>query len=198
MTSKLASPRSRTRTAILDAAEVAFRELGFERCSMEEIAQRADVARGTLYYNFASKEDIAVGVAERFRAAGYADYLAQRAAGADTLTLLHNFFSAAGPSIAENRDAFFIATLAAARGVGRSPDRPGTTMVFTDLVMQGQEEGVFRQDIATSAIARLLGALLTQAALQGPETSARDVAQWPLVLLQAALGGVLAPDRPAT
>lgn len=198
MSDRPASARSRTCTAILDAAALAFRELGFERTSMEEIARRADVARGTLYYNFVSKEDIATGVAERFRAEGYAAYRAQRAAGVDTLTLLQDFFARAGPSIAENRAAFFIATLAAARGLGRSPDRPGTTMVFTELVAQGQAEGVFRKDVPSSAIARLLAALLTQAALQGPDAASSDVADWPLVLLRTALGGVLAPDRPAS
>ena len=92
--------RSRTRTAIVDAAETAFRDFGFERTSMDEIGRRAGVARGTLYNNFRSKDDIAVGVAEKYRALGYARLLEQRAAGGDAVTLLDRFFSFAGELIA--------------------------------------------------------------------------------------------------
>ncbi len=86
------SVRSRTRAAILDAASALFRENGFGRTSMDEIARRASVARGTLYYNFVSKDDIAIGIAERHRAAGYADFLGRKAAGANALVLIDEFF----------------------------------------------------------------------------------------------------------
>jgi AcrR family transcriptional regulator len=186
------SVRSRTREAILDAAASAFRELGFDGTSMDEIARRAGVARGTLYYNFPSKDDIAVQIAERYRAEGYSRLLAQQAAGEDALALLDNFFAFAGEWIVENRDAAFIGTTAAIRGVGRSPDRPGTTSVFEGLVLQGQTEGTFRRDLPAPAIARLLAALLSQAALLGPNISNGEAAQWPRHLLRMALQGVLA------
>ncbi len=181
---------SRTRQAILAAATEAFRELGFDGTSIEEIARRAQVARGTLYYNSASKGDIAVGIAEQYRAQGYAQLLDQQAAGTDTLTLLDNFFAFAGKWVAENRDAAFIGTTAAIRGVGRAPDRPGTTTVFETLVAQGQNEGLFRSNIPASTIARLLASLLTQAALLGPDSSSKDASQWPRVLLHMAVEGV--------
>ena len=196
MADRFSPTRSRTRTAILDAAALAFRDPGFEQTSMEEIAKRASVARGTLYNNFASKEDIAVGVAERLRMGGYKRLLEQRAAGAPTLSLFESFFSTAGRSIAENREAFFFATVAAARGVGRSSGRPGTTQLFTELVAQGQQEGVFRRDLSASTIARLLAALLTQSALQGPDASFSDVQKWPAILLRTAFEGVRAEATP--
>jgi AcrR family transcriptional regulator len=190
------SPRSRTREAILDAAAIAFRERGFEGTSVDEIARRAGVARGTLYYNFESKDDIAIGIAERFRAEGYRQLLEQQAAGADVLTLLDTFFAFAGQWIADNRDAAFIGTTAAIRGVGRAPDRPGTTQVLAQLVARGQTEGQLRADRDPALIARLLAALLTQAALLGPGEPGADPAAWPRLLLRTALDGVRARDRP--
>lgn len=161
---------------------------------MDEIARRAGVARGTLYYNFDSKEEIAVAIAERYRSQGYARFLKEQAEGADPLALLDRFFTFAGQWIAENRVAAFIGTTAAIRGVGRTPDRPGTTSVFEALVKQGQADGLFRPDLPASSIARLLAALLTQAALLGPDASREDVAAWPRKLLHMTLEGVLSGD----
>jgi AcrR family transcriptional regulator len=193
----MASPvsvRGRSRDKILDAAAAAFRELGFEQTSMDEIARRAPVARGTLYYNFKSKDEIAVCIAERYRALGYDRLLEQQADGADAIALVEGIFRFAGAWIAENRAAAFIGTTAAIRGVGRAPDRPGTTAVLQQLVEQGQAEGSLRKNLDAAVAARLLAALLTQAALLGPDASAADVAGWPRLLLHAALDGL----RPGT
>lgn len=195
MVSASSSPRSRTCAAILEAAAAAFRENGFETVSVDEIARLAGVARGTLYYNFASKEEIAVGIAEQYRAQGYAALLEQQADGLGVLALLDNFFAFAGKWIADNRDAAFVGTTAAIRGVGRTPGRPGTTQVFEELVERGQTEGVLRPDLPAASIARLLAALLTQAALLGPAASADDAVNWPKTLLHIALEGVIRRDK---
>jgi len=55
-----------TRDAILDAAIDLFIKVGFEKTSMDAIALAAGVAKGTLYYHFASKEGIIDAVVERY------------------------------------------------------------------------------------------------------------------------------------
>jgi AcrR family transcriptional regulator len=50
------------RTAILEAAEQAFRELGYERTSMAEISARLCGSKATLYNYFCSKEELFVEV----------------------------------------------------------------------------------------------------------------------------------------
>ncbi|MCX5393972.1 ScbR family autoregulator-binding transcription factor [Streptomyces sp. NPDC006482] len=52
----------RTRRAILDSAAAAFAERGYERTTIGEILVRAGVTKGALYFHFASKEDLALGV----------------------------------------------------------------------------------------------------------------------------------------
>jgi TetR/AcrR family transcriptional regulator, cholesterol catabolism regulator len=61
----------RTRERILDAAAVAFRELGFGATRLSDIAERADLQTPSLYYHFASKEELieavlALGVTTTF------------------------------------------------------------------------------------------------------------------------------------
>lgn len=50
---------------ILDVAEELFAEKGYHETSMDEIAARAGVAKGTLYQHFPSKQDLVVALFER-------------------------------------------------------------------------------------------------------------------------------------
>ncbi|MEU3400276.1 AcrR family transcriptional regulator [Streptomyces filamentosus] len=52
----------RTRQAILEAAAGVFAERGYERATIGEILARAGVTKGALYFHFASKEEVALGV----------------------------------------------------------------------------------------------------------------------------------------
>jgi AcrR family transcriptional regulator len=54
-----------TRTRILEAALAVFRERGFERATMREIATAAEVALGAAYYYFDGKEAIVMAFYER-------------------------------------------------------------------------------------------------------------------------------------
>ena len=54
-----------TRTRILGAALAVFRERGFERSTMREIATAAEVAVGAAYYYFESKDAIVMAFYER-------------------------------------------------------------------------------------------------------------------------------------
>jgi len=47
-----------TRQALLDAAEVVFDELAFDRASISEITRRAGVAQGTFYLYFPDKKSV--------------------------------------------------------------------------------------------------------------------------------------------
>ena len=53
--------KEETRESIIDCAVSFFREKGFQETSMEEIAEKSDVSKGTLYNYFENKESILVG-----------------------------------------------------------------------------------------------------------------------------------------
>ena len=54
-----------TLQTILDAAEQVFFEKGVSGATLEEIAQRAKVTRGAIYWHFANREDILFAVMDR-------------------------------------------------------------------------------------------------------------------------------------
>src|SRR5919201_3976786 len=57
--------KARTTAAILDAAERHFLERGFQAAKIDEIAEDADVAVGSVYNHFESKEGLYAAVLER-------------------------------------------------------------------------------------------------------------------------------------
>ncbi|UTI62789.1 TetR/AcrR family transcriptional regulator [Paraconexibacter antarcticus] len=57
--------RARTRALILDAAERAFTEDGYRGVKIEAVADRADVAVGSIYSHFSSKDGLYLACVER-------------------------------------------------------------------------------------------------------------------------------------
>ncbi|MFY1826093.1 TetR/AcrR family transcriptional regulator [Myxococcus fulvus] len=58
---------SEHRIAILDAATDSFSRLGFKKTSIEDIAKRAGIGKGTVYLHFESKEALLGAVIDRNR-----------------------------------------------------------------------------------------------------------------------------------
>lgn len=54
-----------TRTALLDAAELLFKERGVSRTSLADIAHAAGVTRGAMYWHFKDKADLFSAMLER-------------------------------------------------------------------------------------------------------------------------------------
>lgn len=54
------------RNEILDAADELFGEKGFDGTSTNDILKKVNIARGTLYYHFKSKEDIMNALIDRY------------------------------------------------------------------------------------------------------------------------------------
>src|SRR5680860_151279 len=66
MTARIDRRRRRTQKAVLDAAEELFVEVGYRSASLEAIADRADVAVSSIYFNFkGGKSDLYLALAER-------------------------------------------------------------------------------------------------------------------------------------
>ena len=60
---KASGKRARTRKALIEAALAVVREQGFANVSMEAVAARAGVSRGSIYGNFRDRNDLLVAVA---------------------------------------------------------------------------------------------------------------------------------------
>src|SRR5512141_226986 len=57
--------RAQTRERLLDAGKELFFNVGIDAASLEEVAETAGYSRGAFYSNFASKDELIVGVIGR-------------------------------------------------------------------------------------------------------------------------------------
>jgi TetR/AcrR family transcriptional regulator of autoinduction and epiphytic fitness len=156
----------RSRSLILDAADVAFRDLGFANTSVEEIAQRAGLTRKTVYNLFSSKEDVAHQLIARIEAEPEPLYRARMAANEDAIAVLEKIFldsagwCLANPSIAR------LALAPADRPALEPPgDRPSFQGIVRDAVALGQRQGVIRSDEDANFLSLILLGIYAQAML---------------------------------
>ena len=65
------STRTPTRDRLLDAAQEGINHHGFAATSIEQIIEKAGVTKGTFFYHFKSKNELARALIERFAAADH-------------------------------------------------------------------------------------------------------------------------------
>jgi AcrR family transcriptional regulator len=69
----VARKRSSSRERILDAAAELVRELGAARLTLDAVAERAELSKGGLLYNFPSKDALLLAMLERIIEAAHAE-----------------------------------------------------------------------------------------------------------------------------
>jgi AcrR family transcriptional regulator len=161
-TDEIIAKLGENRRAILNAAHALVAEGGFAAAQMTEVAKRAEVATGTLYRYFPSKEYLCRQVF--------------REVSARELKLLSAAASGPGSALQRMEAALQLFATRAARGqrmahsllaeaVGtaleeeRRSFRNGQTEIFASLLQEGIENGTFRAANAQIAAACLTGAI---------------------------------------
>lgn len=167
---------------ILDAASNLFKLRGYEQTSIDDIAREADIARGTVFYNFESKEDIVFAL--RFRSVDEAKERALEllAAGTPALQCIESFlvevaqWTEKNPELAEVlwrhgpvSAKRFLKTevmdekITAAQGEGFSQPKPPAgppNLVPIELVRCAQEQKSMRADVTPERMSHYINFIL--------------------------------------
>lgn len=142
------APKSEeTKTRILEAALALFREEGFDRATMRDIAARAGVATGAAYYYYASKDAIVMDFYQRSAAAmqPQAELAAESAKGlADALRLC---ISAKLEHFAPNRSV-----LRALLRSGTDPNHPLSPFGTETKSIRDTDVALFRRVLTNSGV----------------------------------------------
>ncbi|NSC21204.1 TetR/AcrR family transcriptional regulator [Streptomyces albus subsp. chlorinus] len=198
------TPRSRnaTRDKLFQAAVTLIAEQGFSSTTVEEIAERAGVAKGTVYYNFASKTELFEELLRHGVALLTAD-LRQAAAeteqrGGSRVDALDAMVRA-GLLFIDRYPAFTQLYVAELWRTGRAWNetllmvRREAVAVVEGVLRAGVAEGELSQDIDIQLTAAALVGMVLVAALDWkafqPERSLEDVHGALSLLLQGRVGG---------
>jgi AcrR family transcriptional regulator len=145
-----------TRQALLEAALALFREKGYRATTVEEITERADVAKGTFFNYFASKEalldDLSVWHVERLRAR----LDVSQGAPASPVARIKLLMGLTHEQVVQD---FHLFRRAFAHHLHHPPPRRGKRALFgylSELVQEAQACGEIRTDVDAELVADLL------------------------------------------
>jgi AcrR family transcriptional regulator len=147
--------RLRMRARIYTAAMTLFVEKGFEQTTIEEIAERADVARGTFFYNFQHKEALITewSVDRQNR---LADKLSA-VRSSESLSAALDRCMAALIEINEEDGGLGAVMLTAWVKAGLPiTEAPHTADLFAELISAAQARGEVAQDVPALDVGKLL------------------------------------------
>jgi AcrR family transcriptional regulator len=194
--------RALFRNAILDAAEAVFAERGFHGARIQDIAERARIAVGTVYNHFSDKDEIlsallderTEGLLAQVRAGitdpptaarGFRARLEARVAGMLSYVEQHRAFFA----IANEHGLFAGAVAPSARSSARSVERMETfRAVFRAVVEEGIASGDL-EPLDADALARFLGGTMRAFLLSSLAESGRDVRETAAMTIELFLHG---------
>ncbi|MFC1883292.1 TetR/AcrR family transcriptional regulator [Thermodesulfobacteriota bacterium] len=138
------------RDRILDASFDKFKQYGFVKTTVDEIARHAHVGKGTIYFYFKSKEDILLALVDREMDKGYreiANAMGKKHDAADQLKMLlqvtFDFFH--GNELVSKvmaMDQGFVLSVIYNKN---KEMQENSMMVIRQLLEQGQKEGTFRE-----------------------------------------------------
>ena len=186
----------RSKALILDAADAAFRELGFDNTGMEEIARRAGLTRKTVYNLFSSKEEIALQLVAQVEAVSDPTYRSRIDANEDVFAQLEAvLLDSAGWCLANPSLAKLALAPAERPSLEPPAGRPSFQLLVRDMLVLGQSQGKIRADEDPNFMALVLLGIYGQAmlsALAGVPFGEDDIRR----LIRVVVEGIGARNRP--
>jgi AcrR family transcriptional regulator len=173
--------RAATREAILNAAQRLFANSGVEATTIDAIVAAAEVARGSFYYNFDSKEQVVLAIGRRDFARAAARIDRRLARGDSPSETLRDLLLTACRWNIRNRHlarVMLFSSLQTAPPVGQDTSQSRSFRKLADSILAaGQQRGEIRRDFAAIELAEMLTGLFIQAALywvQAPKPGRLD------------------------
>ncbi|MDQ2717053.1 MAG: TetR/AcrR family transcriptional regulator [Chloroflexota bacterium] len=158
--------RQATREHLLATAERLFALHGFDETTVDDIVEAADLAKGTFYYHFQSKDELAETLIRQI--IGQASQQAQEAlaGGASPVAALRLCFSELA-RLGEQHTHLLPAMLNFNQAFKREPPagQPSMRRFLLPLLAAGQQAGQLRTDMETIELVQMLGLLFVYACM---------------------------------
>ena len=191
--------RQRVTQRIIAVAESLFKAHGFHRTTMDDIAEKAEISRATLFNYFPSKEALLLPWGREILEQQIQPHLeAYLSTQPTTVQALQMLFAQMSEIIRAFPDV--VRAFAGEASKSFNPAHTGDAdlsvrEIFVQVLRYGQERGEVRTDIPLEHIARYLSALQASLVFRLLEKDAPEDALQEIGRLSAFLEGGLSPKR---
>jgi TetR/AcrR family transcriptional regulator, repressor for uid operon len=149
--------KTETREKIVDAAIVTFSKHGYDRTKMDDIAETANLSKGTLYLYFKSKEELFYAISEN-NIKALKEQLSVLFTKSEDLILDSQKFYVNFRKASEQSDKVFLETIAESSRNQRLQEmlyhqRMKVIDIVTEYLKLQIKKGFFRSDIDIDAVA---------------------------------------------
>jgi len=152
--------RASTRAAILTAAEGLFDRRGFAATTVDEITAAADVAKGTFYQHFETKDEILRALIRRYQSTSLAEVERQLSTGSHPLQLGASLVRELGKSCERHKKSLGRMMSVEMHNPPKKGE-PSTREMFARVFAEAQKRREIRADIDAHELAIIfLGSLL--------------------------------------
>jgi AcrR family transcriptional regulator len=176
--SRMERKKEKTKQQVIDAAMALFKERGVEASSMEEIAQKADIAKGTLYSYFPVKEAIISAYMKRSFEQKKDERIAKLAALPDTRSRIRALFLELLQGVQANRELFEKYLIYHMQQMvsfhTEQEKKSGLNLLILSIVEQGRQQKELRDDLPVSVLEELLEFVFIQLIKQAFLKTAED------------------------
>ncbi|GAB4556847.1 MAG: TetR family transcriptional regulator FadR [Anaerolineae bacterium] len=174
-----------------------FREKGFEKTTVEEIARHAGVAKGTFFNYFETKEDVLLYLGEQQIGGLHALTWAAEAPQSSPLDRIQHLLLSLARRAEEDRELVRLVVNHALRVADLAQDaRFGFRALVSLLIAQAQRAGQIRSDISPEIIAGWLeGSYFYELFQWSAARTTYSLVDRMRITFDAWLAGMAAPDR---
>jgi len=150
------------RNDILAAARRLFETKGYPETSMEEIAETADVARGTLYNHFQSKAEVLIALSDSVAQVWIEAGHLKIAQGESPRDAICDLLCAAGQALDEHPKAVsaYFQALREVMSKQENATADPRSLVPREFVLRAQAKGELANDLDADLIVQLLEAIV--------------------------------------
>ena len=152
--------RASTREAILNAAQELFDRRGFAATTVDEITAAADVAKGTFYQHFETKDEILRALIRRYQSTSLEDVEKELSSGRAPLQLGASLVTQLGKSCERHKRSLG-QMMSVEMHAPPKKGEPSTREMFARVFAEAQKRGEIRADVDAYELAVIfLGSLL--------------------------------------
>lgn len=158
-----AERKTETKRKLIDAAKQLFDEHGFDAVSVNQIVKLANVAKGTFYQYYETKDDVLADVCRDEGVDKFREALDAVENGTPALEILEKYINFQCDWFESNKHIAEAIIRSALKSVGadKSEDAHRHSRVFlAKLMMLAQSQGVVRSDIDPREISKIIGSAL--------------------------------------